>query len=135
MSLGYYSQGQLFGLVSLGVIGWGAAALVVRHAGHIIFKDDLRRIGSFLGAAPSLYLYLRACEKLALVSSKERLTTACVLLTPALLLDGIAFMWFPALYENPTLRKTSPPTAVAISRMGAAWILFGAGVVLVLGFF
>lgn len=134
MALAKYSQGQTFGLISLGVIGWGAAALAVRYGSQIMFANDLRRFASFLGAPPSLYLYLRCGENLAQVSPRDRLTTASLMLTPALFLDGIAMMWFPDLYEDPSLRKTNPPLAVSNSRMGAAWILFGAGVVLGLGF-
>jgi hypothetical protein len=48
----------------------------------------------------------------------------------ALLLDGIAFMWYPILYENPSLKEKNPSSTVALSRMGAAWLLYGVGLCL-----
>ena len=130
----HFSQGQISSLVGLGAAAWGAAALLIRHQGPAMFADDLRRVGSILGATPALYFFIRFSEKLTLVSAKDRLTTASLLLAPALLLDGIAMMWFPTLYENPSLRKTNPTLAMSFSRMGAASILFGAGVTLIFGF-
>jgi len=48
----------------------------------------------------------------------------------ALMLDCVAFMWFPTLYENPTLKQKNPLSSIVLSRMGAAWILGGVGIIL-----
>lgn len=123
----HLSRGQISGLVALSTLYWGAAAAEVRYGGHIFFASDLRRLGSFLATAPIGYIGIRAAEKLLSISPKERLATAALLTAPALLLDGAALMFFPTVYENPELTSKNAPLAVATSRMGAAWILFGVG--------
>jgi hypothetical protein len=121
------SQIQVVGLTGLGVIYWGAAALTIRYAGHILFGNDLRRFSTFMASIPVLYLTMGFSEGIIGISSKQRLISLVLMIAPALLLDGIAFMWFPTLYENPTIKKKNLSSAVTISRMGAALILFGAG--------
>ena len=121
------SQIQIVGLAGLGVIYWGIAALVIRYVGHIIFANDLRRFLTFLAIIPILYSSMGFSEEIVGIHSKQRLISFVLTITPALLLDGTAFMWFPTLYENPTIRKKNLSLAVAYSRMGAASILFGAG--------
>jgi hypothetical protein len=37
-------------------------------------------------------------------------------------------MWFPTLYENPSLKKKNPTSSIIVSRMGTAWILYGVGI-------
>jgi hypothetical protein len=125
------SQFQLPGLVGLGVVFWGMAAYKVRYAGHIVYANDLRRLSMFLSTIPLGYVAIRFSEGLLAISPKERLTTTSVMCSSALLLDGIVFMWFPTLiYENSILKQKNPSSAVAFSRMGAAWILYGVGVCL-----
>lgn len=121
------SQSQIFALGGLGVIYWGIAALAIRYLGHIFFANNLRRVLICMASIPILYLTMGFSEGLLGISSKQRLISLIHMTTPALLLDGIAFMWFPKLYENPTIRKKNLSSAVTISRMGAALILFGVG--------
>jgi hypothetical protein len=121
------NQSQVFGLGGLGVIYWGLAALAIRYVGDILFANDLRRFLTFMASIPVLYMTMQFSEGLLGISSKQRLISLVLMTTPALLLDGIAFMWFPTLYENPTIRKKNLSSAITISRMGAASILFGVG--------
>lgn len=130
----HFNQGQICSLVGLGTAGWAAAALLIRSQGPAMFADDLRRVASIVGTTAPLYFFVRFSEKLIQASPKDRLTTASLLLTPALLLDGIAMIWFPNLYENPTLKKTNPNLAMSFSRTAAGSILFGAGITLIFGF-
>jgi hypothetical protein len=124
------NQIQISGLVGLGVIYWGAAALTIRNAGHICFANDLRRSSMFMSLIPIGYITIRFSEGLLGISSKERLTTTAIMCSSALLLDGIAFMWFPTLYENPKLKEKNPSSSIILSRMGAASILGGVGIIL-----
>jgi hypothetical protein len=64
-------------------------------------------------------------ERLVGIGLKQRLISLILMTTSATFFDGTALMWFPTLYENPTIRKTNLPAAIVISRMGAAWILYG----------
>ena len=64
-------------------------------------------------------------EGLVGIGVKQRLISVILMTASATFFDGVALMWFPILYENPIIRKTNPPAAVVISRMGAAWILYG----------
>lgn len=126
----HLSQAQVSGLLALGAVFWGLAAVKVRYAGHIFYANDLRRIGTVVGTVPLGYTLIRIAEKLLSIHPKARLTSTTIMVAIALLLDGTAFMWFPTLYENPTLRKQNAFSAVSFSRMGAAWILGGVGMCL-----
>jgi hypothetical protein len=124
------SQFQISGLAGLGVIFWGMAAYTIRYAGHIIFANDLRKLSMYLSLIPVGYIVIRFSEGLLSISPKERLTTTSIMCSTALLLDGIAFMWFPTIYENPTLKQKNPSSSIIFSRMGAASILGGVGILL-----
>jgi hypothetical protein len=73
---------------------------------------------------------MRFSEVLVGISSKQRVTSMAIMSVTALLLDGIAFMWFPTLYENPSLKQKNPTSSIILSRMGAGLILWGAGIFL-----
>jgi hypothetical protein len=126
----HLNQAQISGLVGLGVIFWGAAALKIRYAGHIFYANDLRRFSTYILSIPISYIAIRFSEELLSISSKQRLTSTAIMSAAALMLDGIAFMWFPTLYENPTLKQKNPLSSIVLSRMGAAWILGGVGICL-----
>jgi hypothetical protein len=123
-----FNQIQISGLVGLGVVYWVAAALTIRYAGHICFSNDLRRFFMYMSAIPIVYIAMGFGEGFLGISSKHRLTSTAIMSTSALLLDGIAFMWFPTLYENPKLKQKRLSSSIVFSRMGAAWILWGVGV-------
>jgi hypothetical protein len=125
MFLKELNQFQIFSLCILGVIYWGLAVLAIRHAGHIMFANDLRRFIMYLASIPLLYVTMVFSEGLVGIDRKQRLASVILMTASATLFDGTALMWFPILYENPTIRKTNLPAAVVISRMGAAWILYG----------
>ena len=125
-----FSQFQVAGLVGLGTIYWGMAAYKIRYLGPIAYANDLRRISMFLSLLPLSYVLIRFSEGILGINSKERLAATTIMCSSALLLDGIAFMWFPTIYENPELKQKNPAAAVTVSRMGAALILGGVGVIL-----
>ncbi len=78
----------------------------------------------YIGTIPLCYVTIFLSEKLLSISPKERLTSTAIMTWIALMLDGIALMWYPTLYENPSLRKKKSSWSIAFSRMGAAWLLW-----------
>jgi hypothetical protein len=130
-----FSQFQVASLAGLGAIYWGMAAYKIRRFGPVAYANDLRRISMFLSLLPIGYVVIRFSEAILGINSKERLTTTTIMCSSALLLDGIAFMWFPTIYENPELKQKNPPAAVTVSRMGAALILGGVGILLGIALF
>ena len=127
-----FSSNQLFGLIGLGGVFWAAAALTIRSAPELLFGNQNRQVLSYLAAAPvSLYGFIRPTEILLGISPSARVYTTVILSASALLLDGIAMMWFPHIYENPDLMKRNNALALLYSRRGAAWILWGVGVGLI----
>jgi NADH:ubiquinone oxidoreductase subunit 2 (subunit N) len=130
MLVPHISQAQVYGLVGLGAIYWGAAALAIRYAGHIMYANNVRRICAYSAIIPVGYLTIVFSEGLLGISSKHRLAATTIMCAAALLLDGVAFMWFPALYENPEVKTKNSHMATLFSRMGAAHILWGVGTIL-----
>ena len=126
----YLTQSQLFGLVGLAVLFWAAAALKIRYAAHICYSSQMRQVSTFLMAIPVGYVLIRFTEFTLHLNSKQRLISTVIMCATALLMDGVAFMWFPKLYENPLLTRKNAPLAMAFSRMGAASILWGVGILL-----
>ncbi len=120
----YLNQAQATGLVGLGVIFWATGVLQIRYGSHIIFANDFRRICTYIGTIPLTYITIRLSETLLSISPKARVTSLAIMTSAALMLDGIAIMWYPTLYENPSLRKKNSAWSVAFSRMGAAWLLW-----------
>lgn len=112
--------------VALAIIGaayWLVAALVVRWtATDWVGNDALTAVVFILiivATVPALLLGYR----LAGISRSRAATGATIMTGAAALLDGVALTWFPALYgSNPV-----------VILGGAAAILWGAGVALVLG--
>jgi hypothetical protein len=135
MLTGYLNQGQVFGLAGLGVIFWGVGVLTIRYASHILFENDLRRVFSYISAIPTGFLIAGISEGLVGISSKHRLTSVAIMTVSALMLDGLAYMWFPTLYENPTLKKKNPPLSMALSRMGAGWLLWSTAIYFAIALF
>jgi hypothetical protein len=81
------NQIQISGLIGLGVIYWGAAALKIRYTDHICYANDLRRFGIYMAAIPIGYTAMRFSEVLLGISSKQRVTSMAIMSAAALLLD------------------------------------------------
>ena len=125
-----FPGGQLVGLIGLGGIYWGAAAMVIRSFPQSLFGSPLRQVGTCVVLFPVSYATLRFSEALLGVPAEQRLVSTSIMCAAALFLDGTAFMWFPELYENPSLNKLKSPLAIEYSRQGAASILWGVGALL-----
>ena len=127
----FLTGGQLWSLIGLGTLYWAAAAMMIRHFPQAYFGSPARQVGTYLTAFPVGFSAMRLAEVLFGIRVEQRLVTASILSACALILDGIAFMWFPELYENPSLSKIKSPLAIRYSRQGAAFLLWGVGISLV----
>lgn len=126
-----FTTGQVAGLVGFGSFYWAVAALVIRHRPKTLFGSGTNQLITYGSLVPISYAGIRAMEVALSLSPRHRLITASVSSATALLLDGIAMLWFPEqVYENPEIRKVNPASAVLHARMGASAILFGVGVIL-----
>jgi hypothetical protein len=111
-------------LALMGAVFWFVAALIVRWtvAGWV-GNDALTALVFALvipGTVPALIMGARVAGV-----GRDRLQAAAALMTgAAALLDGVALTWFPTLYGSDPAHWLG----------GAAVILWGAGVALMLGF-
>ncbi len=111
-------------LVLMGAVFWFVAALIVRWtAASWVGNDALTALVFALvipGTVPALFMGTRLAGV-----GRDRFQAAAALMTgAAALLDGVALNWFPTLYGSDPAHWLG----------GAAVILWGAGVALMLGF-
>lgn len=130
-----FSQSQLVGFIGLGAFFWGVGVAAIRYGSNILFGSKNRQIVSFIIAIPTAYATIRFSEELLSVHPKQRLAATAIMSCTALFLDGTALMWFPTLYENPSIRKKNSFSSLTLSRMGAAWLLWTFGINLFIGLF
>jgi hypothetical protein len=123
----YFTQSQLTGLVGFGAFLWAVGVVKIRYAGHILYVTSSRRICTLLGTLPASYALILFAEYLFGISSAQRVPLVTTVAATTLVLDGFAMTWFPALYENESVKKTNPRLATVLSRLGAGWLLYGTG--------
>ena len=119
---------QYWSLVCLGIVYWFGALLKIRYFAHHLYGHHGTRLFIYLATIPIGYLMILFPEVLLGIDSVHRLTTIAVVSATAFIIDGVVLMWFPALYENETIRKRNPNLAIIVSRMGAASLLYRTGV-------
>jgi hypothetical protein len=118
-----FGRAQVTFLVLYGAALWFLAAMIVQYVGPMgAFRGHAMLI-TYALVVPGTIPAILIGQKLARVSRSQTPVAVMIMTATALLLDGVAFSWFRTLYG------TDP--AVAMS--GAAVILWGAGVGLVLG--
>lgn len=114
---------QVIILAVYGAVLWFLAAMIVRVLAPIGALSGLWQVVTYAlvvpGTVPAIWI-ARVIAKLARGQTAMGIT---VVTAAALLIDGVAFAWFPVLY--------GPDPAQWLA--GAAVILWGAGVGLVLG--
>ena len=126
------NQSSLTSLQILGTMGsaallWVAGVAIVRHVGHILLATNSRQIGTLVSTLPFSYVTILMVEKTVGAPTQERLLVTCIACATALIMDGIAFTWFPSLYENASIKKKNPNYAVLLSRTGAGYLLYTFG--------
>ena len=113
---------QIIILTLYGAILWFSAAVLVRVIGPMGALDGGWRMLTYAIVIPATVPAIIAARPLAKLRVDQTLAGICVVTATALLLDGVAHAWFPALYG----------THPALIVKGAAAIFWGAGVALVL---
>lgn len=116
------SIGQIAILAIYGTILWFLAAILVRNFGPMGLLDGVWGIITYALVVPSTVPAIIAARPLARLRRDQTVVGITVVTATALLLDGIAHAWFPAIYG-------SHPALIV---KGAAAIFWGAGVGLVL---
>jgi limonene-1,2-epoxide hydrolase len=111
--------------VGFGVLIWFIALLFIRFAGADVFQGGSLGTGFLFAVTfPLSWISTRLCLLLGKTKASHAVPAVAVMSTAALLLDGIAFTWFPWLYGH------EPQTNL----MGAAWLLWAVGAFLATAF-
>lgn len=121
------SGAQWVSLIGIGGLLWASGVLAIRYFHQILFGSRSRQVLSYCASFPLNYVPLVMSERLLGLHPDQRLVTTTIVGTTALFLDGTAMMWFPELYENPSLNRIKSPLAMRFSRQGAAWLLWTFG--------
>jgi hypothetical protein len=111
-------------LITFGVTGWFAAALLIRFLEPFGALQGTARILTYLLIIPGSVPLVWIGQAIARHTRVQRGLAATIFTTTALLLDGLAVAWIPWLYGVSTEHVLA----------GAAAILWGAGVAITLGF-
>ena len=120
---GSLSLRQICILAGFGILLWFGAAMLVRLIAPFGALDGAARLLTYALVVPGTIPAVLVARSLARLHRQQTALGITIVTAPALLLDGIAFAWFPTLY--------GPDPALHLA--GAAVILWGAGVGLVLG--
>jgi hypothetical protein len=117
------STKQIIILALYGAVLWFLAAILVRTLGPMGALDGFGRVITYTLVIPGTVPAILIGRVLAKLRRDQTAISLIVITATALLLDGTAHAWFPALYG-------SDPALIV---KGAAAIFWGAGVGLVLG--
>lgn len=114
---------QIAILAGYGVLLWFAAAMLIRVLVPMGALSGVWQVVTYVLVVPGTVPVLLSARPIAKLGRGQMAAAAMIMDAAALLCDGTAFAWFPALYGNDA----------ALWPASAAVILWGAGVVLVLG--
>jgi len=108
---------QVGRLVALSLVMWLAAALYIELLPGAL-TDPIRGAVGFAVSLPVGWLSVVLTQYVGKLVPRQLLSGVGLVGGLAMMLDGAALRWFPAVYG-------SDPTAI---RLGAAWLLWGYGV-------
>jgi hypothetical protein len=112
--------------VSLGILFWFVAAMMVRFLGNTVFtENNPYLILMFVLTIPITFGFLFITQKAANLAKTELLRPIVIITFTAAFLDGIAMTWFRKLYSE----------SFEVSFYGSALILWGVGMGLFLAHF
>ena len=114
---------QTFIMVTIGAVFWFAAAVVI-HIAPWLFQNDAFTLGLFAATIPLAWAFIRMAIWLARLQPQHVLPATAVTVTTGALLDGAFITCFTGLYGN------NPATIM----IGAAWLLWGVGLLLLLAY-
>ncbi|QKS72662.1 DUF5367 family protein [Paenalkalicoccus suaedae] len=120
-----FTKQQTTGLVILGVVFWFTAALMVQFTGDFFFNGEAIRITmAFLLAIPVLLFFLAITIAALRIERNQTFEAVSIMTMVALLLDGLAMAFFRELYHS----------SYQVSHYGASWIMWGAGMGLLIAY-
>ncbi len=112
------TSAQTGGLIVIGAVLWLIAALFIRVTGAGLFvAGNPWLIALFIASLPVGWLLAVLPCRLMGLARPHYVQAATLMAAPALLLDGLAITWLPALYG----------VGVPGLELGAAWLLWGVG--------
>jgi hypothetical protein len=112
--------------IALGAAFWYQAAMIIRYFGDSVFTEgNPKLILFFVLAVPLTIASMYITALIAKLKLNELLKPVVIMTMTATFLDGIALAWFRHLYSN----------SFEVAMYGAAMILWGAGVGLLLSFY
>jgi hypothetical protein len=114
---------QIVTLVIYGAVLWFLAALLVRVLAPMGALSSMGRVLTYVLVVPGTVPAIMLARPIAKLARGQTAMGITVVTAAALLLDGVAFGWFPQIY--------GPDPAHWLA--GAAVVFWGAGVGLVLG--
>lgn len=118
-----FSTGQLVTLIVSGWIFWFVGALICRFAGEFGWLDGSTRVLVYAALVPGTLPVVLLVRRLPKLDDQHVALGTAIVTAAAIMLDGIALAWFPALY-GPGLAQTAASGAV---------ILWGGFVAIALG--
>ncbi len=118
------SAGQIITMAVFGAVLWLLAALTLRYLGPMGIYEGINRGVLYALIVPGTVPFVLLARWIGGLASNQIAIAYAVGTTSAMLLDGLALAWFPALYGG---------TPELVAGAGAA-ILWGAGVGQLLAF-
>jgi Family of unknown function (DUF5367) len=117
---------KLILLIVLGVVFWFTGVISVNLLGNYVFTESSPyKFVMFILLFPMSYLFILISQKAAKLKKSEILKAVTIMTITACFCDEIALSWFRQIYsEN-----------YEVSHYGAAWILSGVGVGLLIAYF
>lgn len=118
-----FAPRQLAVVVILGWIVWFVGALICRAGGELGWFDGSNRMLLYAAIIPGTLPVIMVMRRVAALADDQIALGASIATAAAIMLDGIALAWFPALY-GPGIVQTAASGAV---------ILWGGAVAIALG--
>lgn len=118
------SSKQLLVVISLGVFFWFVFAMVIRFGSELGILGGTIGAATFLFSIPIAWLLIVGIKAIAGLVTGQIFAGLGISTATAGLCDGIALTWMPSLYGNES----------SSALLGAGYILWGAGVILILAY-
>lgn len=118
-----FTANQLATLVMSGIVLWFTGALLLRYLGAVGSLQGASLMIVYAALIPGTVPIILLMRRLAKLADDQIALATSIIVASAILLDGIALSWFPALY-GPGIAQTAVSGAI---------ILWGGGVAIALG--
>lgn len=106
--------------IALGVFFWFVFAIAIQYT-PFLFDQGFNHVALFVLSIPVVWIIVSLLIKVATLKSSQILYGICVAVGSASLCDGLAITWLGSLYGDNDLHI----------RLGAAYILWGVGLFLI----